>query len=97
MQDQIYLEQRYKRSVTKLFKEMIRIIEDMRADHNFHYARLYEILPPEHHDVLRAADHFDEQKFNWIRKRILDVGNDSLREFSADLENFSVSFIFKQQ
>ena len=32
---------------------------------------------------------------SWIRKRILDIGNESIRNFDSGLDNYTVSFIFK--
>lgn len=95
MNAQNYLEKRYKQSITHIFKEMLKIIEDMKADHDFHYAKLYTNIPSEYHNIINCANHFDEQKFTWIRKKILDTGNESLRDFSSEMENYTVSFIFK--
>ena len=67
----------------------------MKADHDFHYNKLYELIPEEHHIIITAANHFTNDKLNWIRKRILDGGNESLRNFTEEMENYSVSFIFK--
>lgn len=91
-----YLEKKYKQSITRIFKEMLKLIEDMKSDHDFHYTKLYENIPAEYHAVINTANHFTEPKSLWIRKRILDIGNDSLREFSSEMENYTVSFIFKQ-
>lgn len=95
MNAQNYLHQQYKQSVTHLFKEMLKLVEDMRSDHDFHYNKLYENIPEQYHPVINTANHFDEKKFAWIRKKILDIGNESLRDFSTEMENFTVSFIFK--
>jgi hypothetical protein len=95
MNAQNYLEKKYKQCITGLFKDMLKLIEDMKADHNFHYSKLYENIPSEYHSVINAANHFDEKKFVWIRKKILDIGNESLRDFSIEMENYTVSFIFK--
>jgi hypothetical protein len=91
-----YLEKKYKQSITRIFKEMLKLVEDMKADHDFHYAKLYDNIPAEYHSILNTANHFTEPKSVWIRKKILDIGNDSLREFSSEMENYTVSFIFKQ-
>lgn len=90
-----YLSGRYKKAIAAIFKVMLKTVEDMRQDHQFHYAKLYENIPEEYHPIIKAADHFDDQKAAWIRKRILDVGNESLRDFFSDLEHYEVSFVFK--
>ena len=81
--------------VTSLFKMMLMMVEDMKKDHNFHYDKLYSEIPEAYHPVINAANHFTEDKVSWIRKRILDYGNESLRNVQNELENYKVEFIFK--
>ena len=71
------------------------IIEDMKQDHDYHYKKLYDNIPEKYHKVISTADHFDESKLSYIRKRILDQGNECLRDFSQEINNYTVSFIFK--
>ena len=72
------------------------MIEDMKKDHDFHYEKLYNNIPEEYHCTIDTANHFTEDKKNWIRKRILDYGNESIRNLQSEINNYSVSFIFKQ-
>lgn len=95
MKAQNFLEKRYRSSMNGIFKEMLKLIEDMKSDHDFHYFKLYDNIPEKYHPIINAANHFDEKKFLWIRKKILDTGNESLREFESEMENYTVSFIFK--
>ena len=81
--------------ISRLFKMMLMMVEDMKKDHDFHYEKLYENIPDEYHGVINTANHFTPQKVNWIRKRILDVGNESIRNLGSTLDNYSVSFVFK--
>ena len=67
----------------------------MKKDHDFHYQKLYENIPDQYHGVINTADHFTPEKVNWIRKRILDVGNESIRNLAAELDNYTVTFVFK--
>jgi hypothetical protein len=80
---------------SSIFKEMLNMLEDMKKDHDFHYQKLYENIPKEYHPIINAADHFTPDKVNWIRKRILDHGNESIRKLGAEIDNYTVSFIFK--
>lgn len=96
MDPQISLNKRHKDCVTRMFKAVLKLVEDMKADHDYHYAKLYENIPADHHPIINTANHFDQRKAEWIRKRILDIGNESLREFQSEMENYTVSFIFKQ-
>ena len=81
--------------ISRLFKMMLMMVEDMKQDHDFHYEKLYENIPNEYHAVINTANHFTPQKVNWIRKRILDVGNESIRNLGSTLDNYTVSFVFK--
>ena len=83
------------REISTLFKEMLNMLEDMKKDHDFHYQKLYENIPEEYHPIINAADHFTPDKVNWIRKRILDHGNESIRKLDAEIDNYTVSFVFK--
>ena len=38
----------------------------------------------------------DEEKLNHIRKRILDIGNDAIRNIESELNKFTIHFNFKQ-
>ena len=78
-----------------LFKMMLLMVEDMKRDHDFHYDKLYENIPEEYHKIINTANHFTQPKINWIRKRILDVGNESIRSLGSEMNNYTVNFIFK--
>lgn len=81
--------------ISSLFKMMLLMTEDLKKDHEFHYNKLYENIPKEYHPIINAANHFTEDKIAWIRKRILDYGNESIRNMKSEIDNYSVGFIFK--
>jgi glucan phosphorylase len=81
--------------ISRLFKMMLMMVEDMKKDHDFHYDKLYDNIPKEYHTIINTANHFTPDKVNWIRKRILDVGNESIRNLGSTLDNYTVSFVFK--
>ena len=83
------------KEISGLFKTMLMLVEDMKKDHEFHYQKLYDELPEKFHPTIRAADHFTPDKLSWIRKRILDYGNESVRNMEKEIENYQVSFKFK--
>tara|TARA_R100001015_G_C4534975_1_gene100344 strand:+ start:375 stop:668 length:294 start_codon:yes stop_codon:yes gene_type:complete len=82
------------KEISNLFKGMLKMLEDMKMDHDFHYDKLYENIPEKYHSILRTADHFTPDKVNWIRKRILDLGNESIRNLVEETDNYTVSFVF---
>jgi len=89
------LSQESNSQISSLFKMMLMMVEDMKKDHDFHYDKLYDNIPEDYHAIINTANHFTEQKVAWIRKRILDLGNESIRNFDSELDNYTVSFIFK--
>ena len=89
------LNKRSTEEVVKLYKMLLMMVEDMKQDHDFHYAKLYKHIHKEYHAVIDTADHFTSEKMAWIRKRILDYGNSSIRNLQEELENYQISFIFK--
>ena len=82
------------KEISGLFKTMLMLVEDMKKDHDFHYEKLYEGIPKKYHAIIKAADHFTPDKLSWIRKRILDYGNESVRNMEKEIENYKVSFKF---
>ena len=90
-----FLYNRSEKEVSRLFKAMLKMLEDMKMDHDFHYQKLYDNIPKKYHPIIDTADHFTPEKVNWIRKRILDFGNESIRNLGSELDNYTVSFVFK--
>ena len=41
--------------ISRLFKMMLMMVEDMKQDHDFHYEKLYENIPNEYHAVINTA------------------------------------------
>ena len=90
-----YLNSRSEKEVSRLFKAMLKMLEDMKMDHDFHYQKLYKNIPEDYHAIIDTANHFTPDKVNWIRKRILDAGNESIRILCEEVDNYTVSFVFK--
>tara|TARA_R100000234_G_scaffold32969_1_gene19378 strand:+ start:1974 stop:2261 length:288 start_codon:yes stop_codon:yes gene_type:complete len=90
-----YLNSRSEKEVSRLFKAMLKMLEDMKMDHDFHYQKLYKNIPEDYHAIIDTANHFTPDKVNWIRKRILDAGNESIRNLCEEVDNYTVSFVFK--
>ena len=93
MEDKKLLQERYERHVKDLFKSFLFILEDLAVDHAIHFAKLKRSLP-EHSNLIDQANYFDKEKLQFLRKRVLDLGNDSLRSHGEDLEKFTVIFKF---
>jgi|TARA_A100001015_G_scaffold308220_1_gene405469 hypothetical protein len=79
------------RSITNLYKSFLTLVEDLSEDHKEQFERLKEALP-ESEDIIRQAEYLDEGQLNYLRKKILDSGNDVRRELFACMENFEIKF-----
>ena len=84
----------YKRSTKVLFKSFLVLMEDLHQDHLINFSKLRKALPEEYSPLIDQADYFDQHKMQYLRKKILDMGNESIRETNNDLENFTISFKF---
>jgi hypothetical protein len=78
------------RDSINLYKKFFSIVEDLKFEHNSMLEKLEESLPPEYHHLLRGQK-FDEKKFSYIRKKILDAGNEAIRSNQEQLKNFNIS------
>jgi len=84
----------YSRNTKLLFKSFLVLIEDLQNDHSLHFAKLKKALPDKYENVIDQANYFDEDKLQYLRKKILDMGNESIRESENNLEEFTISFKF---
>jgi hypothetical protein len=80
-EDSIYFARRH---IITLYKECLVLLEDLKKDHEINFEKLKAIFPDDL-DVLDVADFMGMQKYAHLRKRILDHGNDALRNFEADI------------
>lgn len=76
-----------------LFKSFLILIEDLHRDHEINFSKLRGSVP-DRIDLINQADYFDEEKLKYLRKKILDMGNEVIRNKNSDLENFTISFKF---
>ena len=80
------------RTIVNLYKGFLLTIEDLNKDHKMQFDKLKQSIP-EHEDLLRQAEYLDEAQLNYLRKKILDNGNDARRELMSYMENFDINFI----
>jgi hypothetical protein len=93
-----YLNDRVKVNTSDLFKRMLMILEDIKHEHDRQFAKLLEAAPESFKPVVNQANYLDDEKAAYLRKRILDVGNELLRKLASELEQVRVEFhhTFKQ-
>ena len=76
------------RNITNLYKRYFEISEDLLEEHRVFVARLKDF---DDISKIDSIDYFTEEKYNNIRKKILDAGNDSIREIEKALEFVNIT------
>lgn len=84
------LEFQINRNIINLYKSFLIMMEDMHDQHENNFRKLKNSLPEEV-DLIDQADYWDESRMDYLRKKILDKGNDSLREVLGQLEQFNLT------
>jgi len=70
------------RNVVVFYKKYLSILEDISTDHQIMKNKMNDHLPK---DFLDNVDYLDRDKYNYIRKKILDGGNEIYRELESSL------------
>lgn len=83
------------KSISFLFKQYLSLVEDLRFEHEQYVEKLKREIPEAYHPIINSAEYFSEARMAWLRKRILDLGNEISRDYVDELEDFSVSFVFR--
>ena len=77
------------RNITSLYKRYLNLIEDIQEEHINMLNKLNNKIDQE---TLKNVDYFDDNKYNYLRKKILDLGNETSREIikNFDLLNIEI-------
>ena len=94
MQASTSLSQRQRRLITALFKDFLETLGELKDSHDEYFGNLMEKLPPEFVTTLVVGNPLSDDKFMRLRKRVLDRGNDVIRDSELELDNYSISFCF---
>jgi len=73
------------RNVVNLYKRYLNLVEDLQEEHVSMLNKLNKKIDLE---TLKNVDYFDENRYNYIRKKILDLGNETIREINKSLDFF---------
>jgi hypothetical protein len=85
------LEFQTSKQVTNLYKSFLILVEDLETDHKLAFEKLKKALP-EHKELIEQAEFLDFGKSHYIRKKVLDAGNDCRRQLVTELQNYTVNF-----
>lgn len=83
-----YLKFQYSRNIISLYKKYFEIIDDLKQDHD---ALLKKVAENSSEDFAKNIDYFDNDKYNYIRKKILDAGNDAIRNIDTSFKSINIS------
>jgi hypothetical protein len=75
------------RNIISLYKRYLNLIEDIQEEHINMLNKLNKKIDQE---TLKNIDYFDENKYNYVRKKVLDLGNETIREISKNLDLLNI-------
>jgi len=79
------------RNVINLYKKYFEITEDLLREHKIFLGRIKKISLDDTTESIDGLDYFTEERFNQVRKKILDAGNDAVREIDKTLEFVTIN------
>jgi hypothetical protein len=83
-----YLKFQYSRNIIALYKKYFEIIDDLKQDHDLLLKKVAEVSSD---DFSKNIDYFNNDKYNYIRKKILDAGNDAIRNIDTSFKSINIS------
>jgi len=83
-----YVKFQIDRGIISLYKRYFEMIEDLHKDH---LTLLEKVRDKTSDEFVKNIDYFDTNKYNYIRKKILDAGNDTIRTIDTNLKSVNVT------
>lgn len=77
------------KSLVNLYKRYLNLIEDIQEDHHTMIDKISDKVDQE---TIKNIDYFDNNKYNYLRKKILDIGNETIREIEKNFEFIKMEF-----
>jgi hypothetical protein len=71
------------RNIINLYKRYLNLIEDIQEEHINMLNKLNKKIDQ---DTLKNVDYFDDNKYNYYRKKVLDLGNETIREIDKSID-----------
>ena len=82
-----YIVFQFRRNIINFYKNQLNIIEDLKEDHKQFVHKVCTVAPKEH---IKNMDYFDADKYNYIRKKVLDGGNEIVRELEKAFDHLDI-------
>lgn len=83
------VESQLSKVITRLFKNYLTMLQELQQDSLSQVYKYKDQLPA---DLLASLNVLDLPKYSRLRKRVLDQGNDAVREMKWILSHCDVSF-----
>lgn len=77
------------KSLVNLYKRYLNLVEDIQEDHKSMLEKLNNKIDS---NTLKNIDYFDDNRYNYLRKKILDIGNESIREIEKNFDFIKMEF-----
>ena len=77
------------KSLVNLYKRYLNLVEDIQEDHKSMLEKLNNKIDS---NTLKNIDYFDNNRYNYLRKKILDIGNESIREIEKNFDFIKMEF-----
>ena len=83
-----YLKFQLNRNVISLYKKYFEMVDDLRQEHKLMLQKIEKVSSKE---FVENIDYFNEDKYNYIRKKILDNGNDAIRNIESSFKSITIT------
>jgi len=83
-----YIKFQYNRNITSLYKKYFEMVADLKQEHE---AMLKKVAEKSSEEFIKNIDYFNDDKYNYIRKKILDAGNDAIRNIDTSFKSINIS------
>ncbi len=76
------------RNIISLYKKYFEIIDDLKLEHEI---MLKKMEQQSSEKFVKNIDYFNADKYNHIRKKILDAGNDVVRNVESNFDSVKIT------
>ncbi len=80
------------RIIKLLFTSFLVVLEDVGLEHDEALTKLVAALPPEYRQYVDLADYLTPEKGQRLRKKVLDAGNNALRQLDEVVQSLDIHF-----
>jgi vacuolar-type H+-ATPase subunit H len=83
-----YLAFQLNRNIISLYKKLFEIVEDVKQEHS---TMLEKVEKKTSKEFVESIDYLSDNKVNYIRKKILDSGNDAIRNIENNFKAVKIT------